>query len=60
MNISLFQLLHRNGVTGCGVWIGDGDVIAAGAVVTKAVAANEIWAGVPAKKIGLRDQTTHP
>ena len=48
MNISLFQLLHRNAVTGCGVWIGDGAAIAASAVITKAVVANEIWAGVPA------------
>ena len=34
-----------------GVTIGDGSVIAAGAVVTKDVAPNTIVAGVPAKEI---------
>lgn len=37
-----------------GVTIGDGAVIGAGAVVNKSVPAGEIWAGVPAKKIGQR------
>lgn len=37
-----------------GVSVGSGAVIAAGAVVTKSVAAHEIWAGVPAKKVGAR------
>lgn len=37
-----------------GVTIGDGAIIGAGAVVTKDVAPYEIWAGVPAKKIGTR------
>ncbi|NML63650.1 acyltransferase [Hymenobacter sp. RP-2-7] len=37
-----------------GVIIGDGAVIAAGSVVTKSIPANEIWAGVPARKIGQR------
>ena len=37
-----------------GVIIGEGAIIAAGAIVTKSVGANEIWAGVPAKKIGER------
>lgn len=37
-----------------GVVIGDGAVVAAGAVVTKSILANEIWGGVPAKKIGER------
>lgn len=37
-----------------GVTIGDGAVIGAGAIVTKAVGPYEIWAGVPAKKIGQR------
>lgn len=34
-----------------GVTIGDGTVIAAGAVVTKDCEANYLYAGVPAKKI---------
>jgi len=37
-----------------GVKIGDGAVIGAGAVVTKTVMPMEIWAGVPARKIGER------
>ena len=38
-----------------GVRIGRGAVIAAGAVVTTDVPANEIWGGVPAKRIGIRN-----
>jgi acetyltransferase-like isoleucine patch superfamily enzyme len=37
-----------------GVEIGEGAVVAAGAVVTKSIAGNEIWAGIPARKIGER------
>lgn len=37
-----------------GVKIGDGVIVAAGSVVTKDIPAYEIWAGVPAKKIGER------
>jgi acetyltransferase-like isoleucine patch superfamily enzyme len=37
-----------------GVTIHTGAVIGAGSVVTKDVSAYEIWAGVPAKKIGER------
>ena len=37
-----------------GVIIGKGAVVAAGAVVNKTIPSNEIWGGVPAKKIGLR------
>lgn len=39
-----------------GVNIGYGAIVAAGAVVTKSVPALEIWAGVPAKKIGNRSK----
>ncbi len=34
-----------------GVSIGSGAIVAAGAVVTKNIGADEIWAGVPARKI---------
>lgn len=37
-----------------GVRIGDGAVVAAGAVVTKDVPSFEFWGGVPARKIGER------
>lgn len=37
-----------------GISIGDGVIIGAGAVVTHDVPAYEIWAGVPAKRIGAR------
>ena len=37
-----------------GVVIGDGAIVGAGAVVTKSILSNEIWAGIPAKKIGER------
>jgi acetyltransferase-like isoleucine patch superfamily enzyme len=37
-----------------GVRIGQGAVVAAGAVVTKNIPPNEIWGGVPARKIGER------
>jgi len=37
-----------------GVTIGDAAIVAAGAVVTKDVPPYEVWAGVPAKRIGSR------
>lgn len=37
-----------------GVTIGRGAIIAAGSVLTKPVGAFEIWAGVPARKVGER------
>lgn len=39
-----------------GVTIGDGAVIAAGAVVNKNVPAYEIWGGIPARKISERGE----
>lgn len=38
-----------------GVNIGNGAIVAAGAVVTKSIPAYEIWGGVPAKKISQRN-----
>lgn len=38
-----------------GVTIGSGAVIGSGSVVTKSIPPYEIWAGVPAKKIGARE-----
>jgi len=38
-----------------GVEIGDGAIIAAGAVLNKSVNSNEIWGGIPAKLIGKRN-----
>lgn len=46
--------IGANAVILKGVEIGEGAVVAAGAVVTKKIPPNEIWGGVPAKKIGLR------
>lgn len=37
-----------------GVTIGSGAIVAAGAVVTRSVPPREIWAGIPARKIGQR------
>jgi len=46
--------LGVNAVVMPGVTVGEGAVIGAGAVVTKDVPDYEIWAGVPAHKIGTR------
>jgi acetyltransferase-like isoleucine patch superfamily enzyme len=59
-SVELKIAIHDNVWIGCncvilkGVEIESGAIIAAGAVVTKSVGSNEIWAGIPAKKIGLR------
>lgn len=37
-----------------GVGIGPGAIVGAGSVVTRNIGADEIWAGVPARKIGSR------
>ena len=53
-------IIERDVWLGCnvivlkGVHIGEGAVIAAGAVVTKSVPPYEIWGGVPARKISRR------
>ena len=39
-----------------GVTIGRGAVVGAGAVVTRSIPAYEIWAGIPARKIGQRSE----
>ena len=39
-----------------GVTIGEGSLIAAGSMVTKSVPPNEVWGGVPAKRICTVDQ----
>ncbi|CAN5414683.1 hypothetical protein BH10PLA1_BH10PLA1_03340 [soil metagenome] len=46
--------LGANVVVLMGVRIGKGAVVGAGAVVTRSILSYEIWAGVPAKKIGSR------
>lgn len=54
--------IGKNAWLGCnvivlkGVEIGEGAIVAAGAVVNKSIPANEIWAGVPAKKVSERKQ----
>jgi acetyltransferase-like isoleucine patch superfamily enzyme len=37
-----------------GVTIGTGAIVAAGAVVNRSIAENQIWGGVPAKFIKMR------
>lgn len=46
--------IGANAVLLKGVTVGKGAIIAAGAVLNKTVLANEIWGGVPARKIGER------
>lgn len=41
-----------------GVTIGRGAVVGAGAVVTKSIPPFEIWAGIPAHRIGIRSAPT--
>lgn len=46
--------LGANAIVLKGVNIGDGAIVGAGAVVTQSIPANEIWAGVPARRLGTR------
>lgn len=46
--------LGVNVVVLTGVNIGEGAVVGAGAVVTKNIPSNEVWAGIPARKINNR------
>lgn len=39
-----------------GVYIGKSSVVGAGSVVTKSIPENEIWSGVPAKKLRTRER----
>lgn len=67
-NTSDFKYVKGEIIVGDNVWIGlnatilknvhinEGAIIAAGSVVTKNVPSYEIWAGVPAKKIGERNR----
>lgn len=43
--------IGANAVILRGVSIGDGAIVAAGAVVNHDIPAHEIWGGIPAKKI---------
>ena len=54
INIGNDVWLGCNVVVLKGVDIGEGVVVAAGAVVTRSIPAGEIWGGVPARKIGMR------
>jgi acetyltransferase-like isoleucine patch superfamily enzyme len=48
-------IVFSNAVVMPGVTVGEGAVVAAGAVATKDIPPFEIWAGVPARKIGQRE-----
>lgn len=52
--VGRYAFLGTNATVLPGVTIGEGAVVAAGAVVTKSIPPWEIWAGVPARKIGER------
>lgn len=45
------KILCKDGV----LYVGRGSVIGANAVLLESTGENEIWAGVPAKRVGMRD-----
>jgi acetyltransferase-like isoleucine patch superfamily enzyme len=57
--IGPYAFIGVNAVVMPGVTIGEGAVIGAGAVVTRDVEPWTIVAGVPAKRIGVREQHAH-
>jgi acetyltransferase-like isoleucine patch superfamily enzyme len=52
--IGKYVVIFANAVITPGVTLGHGSVVGAGAVVTKDIPDGEIWAGVPARRIGIR------
>ena len=54
--IGRYAFVGTNAVVMPDVTIGDYSVLGAGAVATKDIPPGEIWAGVPARKIGVRDE----
>lgn len=52
--IGKYACLLTNAVVLPGITVGEGAVVGAGAVATRSIPAWEIWAGVPARKIGER------
>jgi acetyltransferase-like isoleucine patch superfamily enzyme len=52
--------IGANAVILKGVTIGQGAIVASGAVVTKAIPEWEIWGGVPARRLGIRGEQTTP
>ena len=54
INIGRDVWIGANSIILKGVTIEDGAVIAAGSVVNKSIPANEIWGGIPARRIGER------
>lgn len=56
IHISDFVFIGSRATILPGVKVGKGAIICAGAIVTKNIADYEIYAGVPARKIGIRNK----
>jgi acetyltransferase-like isoleucine patch superfamily enzyme len=56
ITIGSYVWLGCNVVVLKGVTIGSGAVVGAGAVVTRSIPANEIWGGVPARRLSSREE----